>query len=91
MVILGPASAGDDHILLRTNVGYRQAVDQDMHDVVDNDDQPGRHPGWRVGMKPGGRTFGPGSAARPRPIFHPRNVARQVPAIDNEVRAANNG
>ena len=65
-----------------------QAVYQYVHDVVDNDNEPAGHPGRRVRMKPGFRTFGPGCTARPRPIFQPRDMARQVPAIDDEMRAA---
>ena len=71
-----------------TDISDRQAVYQYVHDVVDNDNEPAGHPGRRVRMKPGFRTFGPGCAARPRPIFQPCDMARQAPAIDDEMRTA---
>ena len=71
------------------DIGNRQAVYQYVHDVVDNDDQPAGHPGRRIWMKPGFRTFGPGSAAWPRPILQPCDMAREVPAINDEMRTAN--
>jgi len=73
------------------DISDRQAVYQYVHDVIDNDNEPAGHPRRRVRMKPGFRTFGPGRTAGPRAIFQPRNVARKVPAIDDEVRTANNG
>ena len=69
-------------------VGYRQAVYQYVHDVIDDDDQPGGHPGRRVRMKAGFRTLGPGSTTRPGTVLHPCDVARKVPAIDDEMRTA---
>ncbi len=42
----------------------------------------------RIRMKPGFRTFGPGRAAWPWPVFQPCNMTRQVPAVDNEMRTA---
>ena len=68
------------------NIGDREAVDQYVHDIVDDDDEPGGHPRWRVRMKPGFRTFGPGCASRPWPIFQPCDVPRQVPAVNDEMR-----
>lgn len=73
------------------DIGDCQSVYQDMHDVIDNYDEPAGHPHWCIRMKAGFRTFGPGRAAGPRAIFQPRNVTCQVPAIDDEVRTANNG
>lgn len=68
------------------DISDRQAVYQYVHDIVDNDDEPAGHPCRRVRMKPGFRTFGPGRAARPRPIFQPCDIACEVPAIDDEMR-----
>jgi hypothetical protein len=62
------------------------AVYQYVHDVIDDDNEPAGQPRWCVRMKSGFRTFGPGRAAWPGPILQPRNMARQVPAIDNEMR-----
>ena len=72
------------------DISDRQAVYQYVHDVIDNDNEPAGHPGWRIRVKPGFRTFGPGRAAGPRSILQPRNVACQVPSIDDEVRTGNN-
>ena len=69
-------------------VGYRQAVYQYVHDVIDDDDQPGGHPGRRVRMKAGFRTLGPRSAAGPGAILQPCDVACEVPAIDDEMCTA---
>ncbi len=71
-----------------TDISDRQAVYQYVHNIVDNDDEPASQPGRRVRMKTGFRTFGPGRAARPRPIFQPCDIARQVPAIDDEMCTA---
>jgi len=71
-----------------TDIRDRQAVYQYVHDVVDNDDEPAGQPGSRVRMKSGFRTFGPWRAARPRPVFQPCDIARQVPAIDDEMCTA---
>ena len=73
------------------DISDRQAVDQNVQYVVDNDDQPASQPGLRVRMKTGLRTFGPGSTARPRPVLQPRDIARQVPSINDEMRAAYRG
>ena len=70
------------------DIGDRESVDQDVHDIVDDDDEPGGHPGRRVRMKPGFRTFGPGRASRPWPVFQPRDMPRQVPTINDEMRTA---
>ena len=69
----------------------RDAVYQDVHDIVDNDNEPASHPRRRVRMKAGFRAFGPWRAARPWPIFQPCNMTRQVPAINDEVRTAYDG
>ena len=66
----------------------RDAVYQDVHDIIDDDNEPAGQPGGRVRMKAGLRTFGPGCAARPRPIFQPCNMTRQGPAINDEMRTA---
>ncbi len=71
------------------HISDRQTVYQYVHDIVDNDDEPAGHPCRRVRMKPGFRTFGPRRAAWPRPIFQPCDMARQLPAIDDEMRTAN--
>jgi len=67
------------------------AVYQDVHDIIDNDNEPAGQPGSRVRMKAGFGTFGPGRAAWPWPIFQPCNMTRQVPAINDEVRTAYDG
>jgi len=73
-----------------TDISDRETVYQDVHDVIDDDDEPTGQP-WRcVRMIPGLRTFGPGRAARPRTILQPCNMTRQVPAIDNEMCPTNN-
>jgi len=71
-----------------TDISDRQAVYQYVHNIVDNDDEPASQPGSRVRMKSSFRTFGPGRAARPRPVFQPCDIARQVPAIDDEMCTA---
>jgi hypothetical protein len=70
------------------DIGDRQAVYQDVHEIIDDDDEPAGHPHWRVRMKTGFGTFGPGRAAWPWPIFQPCNMTRQVPAINDEMRTA---
>lgn len=72
-------------------ISNRQAIDHYMQDIVDNDDQPPGKPGRRVGPETCFTAFGPGCAPRPGPVLEPGNIARQVPAIDNEVRATNDG
>ena len=67
-----------------------ETVDQDVDEVVDDDDQPACDPGRRVGIESRRRAFGPGPTTRPRTILDPRDVAGQVPAIDDKVRAADN-
>lgn len=42
-------------------------------------------------MEAGLAAFRPGRATRPGSIFEPRDVASQVPAINDEMRAANDG
>ena len=74
-----------------TDIGNRQAVDQDMHQVVDNDDQPARDPGRRIRIEPGRFAFGPGSAAGPGSILKPGNMPSKVPAIDDKMRASDHG
>jgi hypothetical protein len=66
----------------------RKAIYQYVHYIIDNDNEPAGHPHWRVRMKTGFRTFGPGRTAWPRPIFQPCNMTRQVPAINDEMRTA---
>ena len=68
----------------------RDAVYQDVHDIVDDDNEPAGQPGSRVRMKPGFGTFGPGCAAWPWPVFQPCNMTRQLPAINDEMRTAYN-
>ena len=70
------------------DIKNRDAVYQDVHDIIDDDNEPAGHPRRCVRMKPGFGTFGPGRAARPRPVFQPCNMTRQVPAINDEVRTA---
>jgi len=70
------------------DISDRQAIYQYVHYIIDNDNEPAGHPRWRVRMKPGFRTFGPGRAAWPWPILQPCNMTRQVPAINDEMRAA---
>ncbi len=70
------------------DIRNRDAVYQDVHEIVDDDDEPAGHPHWRIRMKPGFGTFGPGRAAWPWPIFQPCNMTRQVPAINDEMRSA---
>ena len=67
------------------DISDRQAVYQYVHEVVDNDDEPTGQPRWRVRMKTGLRTLGPRCATRPRPVFQPCDMARQVPAINDEM------
>ena len=70
------------------DIRNRDAVYQDVHEIVDDDDEPAGHPHWRIRMKPGFGTFGPGRAAWPWPIFQPCNMTRPVPAINDEMRSA---
>lgn len=70
------------------DISDRQAVYQYVHEVVDNDDEPTGQLCRRVRMKPGLRTLGPRRATRPRPVFQPCDMARQVPAINDEMRTA---
>ena len=65
-----------------------ESVDQDVYEVVDDDNQPARDPGRCIRIESRRRTFRPWSTARPWSILDPRDVAGQVPAIDDEVRAA---
>ena len=60
-----------------------------MQDVVDDDDQPSGEPWRSVRMEARLAAFGPGRAAGPWSILDPRDVASQVPAINDEMRAAN--
>lgn len=71
------------------DISDRQAVYQDVHDIIDDDNEPAGQPRWCVRMKPGLGTFGPGRAAWPRPIFQPCNMTREVPAINDEMRTGN--
>ena len=72
-------------------VGNCQAIYRDVKDVIDDDDQPTSEP-WRgVRWKTGLAALGPGHAARPWPILQPCNVASQLPAIDDEMCAADDG
>ena len=68
------------------DISDRQAVYQDVHDIIDDDNEPAGQPRWCVRMKPGFGTFGPGRAAWPWPIFQPCNMTREVPAINDEMR-----
>jgi len=67
------------------DISDREAVYQYVHEVVDNDDEPTSQPRWRVRMKACLRTLGPRCATRPRPVFQPCDMARQVPAINDEM------
>jgi hypothetical protein len=71
-----------------TDISDCEAIYQYVHNIVDNDDEPAGQPGSRVRMKTGFRTFRPRRAARPRPVFQPCDIARQVPAIDDEMCTA---
>ncbi len=73
------------------DISDRQAVYQDVHEIIDDDDEPAGHPHWRVRMKTGFGTFGPGRAAWPWPIFQPCDMTRQVPTINDEMRSAYDG
>jgi len=73
-----------------TDIGDRETVDHDMDYVVDDDDEPCRHPRRRIRMKPGFPAFMPRSTAGPRSILQPRHVTSEVPAVDYEMRAAHN-
>ncbi len=64
----------------------REAVDQDVHQVVDDDNQPARSPGRRIRVVARRLAFRPRFAAWPRPVLDPRHVTREMPAIDDEVR-----
>jgi len=71
--------------------GNCQAVYGDVKNVIDDDDQPTSEP-WRgLRWKTGFAAFGPGRTAWPRPIFQPCNVAGQLPAINEEMCAADDG
>jgi hypothetical protein len=70
------------------DIRNRDAVYQDVHEIIDDDNEPAGQPRWCVRMKPGFGTFGPGRAAWPWAIFQPCNMTRQVPAINDEMRTA---
>lgn len=72
---------------LRTDIGDRKAVDHDVHDVVDDYDEPCRQPRRRILVKSGLSALVPGRTAGPRSILDPRDVSRQVPAINDEMGA----
>ena len=73
------------------DIKNRDAVYQDVHDIIDDDNEPPGQPHWCVRTKPGFGTFGPGCAAWPWPIFQPCDMTRQVPAINDEMGSANDG
>jgi len=75
----------------RSNVGYRGAIDQDMQQVVDDDDEPACHPGRRIGSKSRRLALGPRPASRPGSVLDPCNVSGQVPTIEDEMCPADNG
>lgn len=74
--------------VLARNIRDRKTIDQYVHQVVNNDDQPAGSPFRRVRVVSRRLAFRPRPAARPWPVLYPRNVAREVPAIDHEVRSA---
>ena len=69
-------------------VRNRQAVNQNVHDVVYDYDEPCCHPGRRVRTEACRPAFGPGRTAGPWPVLQPRDVARELPAIDDEMSSA---
>lgn len=75
-------------IRLLADISDRDAVYQDVHEIIDDDHEPAGQPYRRIRMKPGPGALGPGGAARPWSIFQPGNVTRQVPAINDEMCAA---
>ena len=75
----------------RSNVGNRGTVDQDVHQVVDYDDEPAGDPGRSIGSKARGLALGPRPATRPGPVLEPCDVTGQVPAIEDEMRSPDNG
>ena len=77
-------------LLSGPDIRDRKTIDHYVDDVVDDDDQPCRHPRRRIWTKPGFPALMPWSAARPWSILEPRHVTSEVPAIDNEMRAADN-
>ena len=75
----------------RSNVRNRGAIDQDVHQVVDNDDEPAGDPDRRIGSKSRRLALGPRPASGPGPVLEPCDVTGQVPAIENEMRPPDNG
>ena len=75
----------------RSNVRNRGAVDQDVQQVVDNDDEPAGDPNRCIGSKPRCLALGPWPASRPWPVLEPSDVTGQVPAIEDEMRPPDNG
>ena len=73
------------------DIGYREAIDEDVHNIVDDDEQPARHPGGCSRIKARFGTVGPRRAVGPGTIFHPDNVSRQMPAINDEVSSEYHG
>ena len=77
--LAGPGSA---------DIGNRQRVDDDVHQVVDNDDQPRSDPRRGFRVEAGCPALRPRPAAGPGAILQPRDLPGKVPAVDDEVRAA---
>lgn len=74
----------------RSNVSNCGAVDQNVQQVVDNDDEPAGHPGRRIGSKSGRLALGPRPASGPGPVLEPSDVTGQVPAIEDKMRPPDN-
>lgn len=79
--------------LTSADIGDGKRVDDDVHEIVDDDDEPRGNPRRGFGVKPGRLALRPGTTARPWSILQPCNLTRKVPAIDDEMRSAdhNNG
>jgi hypothetical protein len=69
------------------DIRYSQAINNNMHNIVDDNEQPTGHPGLGSRIKAGFGAFGPGAAARPGTILDPNDVSRQMPAIDDKMCA----
>jgi len=70
------------------DIKNRDAVYQDVHNIIDDDNEPAGQPHWCVRTKPGFGAFGPGCATGPWPIFQPCDMTRQVPAINDKMGSA---
>lgn len=65
--------------------GYCQPIDKDVQNIVDDYEQPTRHPGCCIRIEARFGAFRPGRAAGPGAIFDPDHVSRQMPAINDKV------